>query len=485
MTAQPLGSNRDIELPSTRSPASGRQYNPKDDPERGEKRDPHKDGEGEHEMPRQQKKWKPVTVKKFYAGGSGTQDSRQRRVEMHVREYLNRLKVKAATKQRDVIWRQFNTQQEAFDFADEHDPEGEYLKTFSQELESNGSRKFLVSSYVEFWRRYKDIPQIFRHFYEIIREGLPCHAYFDLEFSREENPEVDGEEAIEGFLSVLRIVLESMLDIILDQKWIVEFDSSSDVKFSRHVILRLPGTAFSDNAQVGFFVESIIQHAILHRSTSKSCRMMFVMNKQGKETTFIDTGVYSRNRAFRLLWSSKAGKNIPLVPTRRMLDAWSDEFPDESIFMHSLVANVDPMSRLLTCSTPDAEGRIFTYSEGPSVKRESKSSLQAGSSPYPNIDLFVIDICKKTIKDTSRAVTIRSWTSMDDNSILIFNISGYRYCGNIGREHKSNGVFFVIDRKQSIWYQKCYDPDCRGYKSPSCPLPSGIVHSPGDDKGSK
>ena len=164
-----------------------------------------------------------------------------------------------------------------------------------------------------------------------------------------------------------------------------------------------------------------------------------------------------------------------------MLGAWSDELPDESMFMHSLVANVDPMSRLLTCSTSDAEGRSFTYSEGRSVKVEGKSSLQAGSSPYPNIDRFVIDICKNKINDMARAVTIRSWTSMDDNSILIFNISGYRYCDNICREHKSNGVFFVIDTKQGIWYQKCYDPDCRGYKSPSCPMPSDILPLSGGD----
>lgn len=35
----------------------------------------------------------------------------------------------------------------------------------------------------------------------------------------------------------------------------------------------------------------------------------------GSKTLFVDTGVYTRNRAFRLYLSSKAGKDALLLPT--------------------------------------------------------------------------------------------------------------------------------------------------------------------------
>lgn len=427
------------------------------------------------------KKRKTLPATSFYSTpglGAVRKDERQTRVDMYVMKYMQRLKHKASLQQRDVLWRQFHTQQDAFNFADEEDPQGEYLRVFSQELESNGSRKFLVSSYVEFWRRYKDIPQKFRHFYEIIREGRPCHAYFDLEYGKQENPEVNGEKAVEAFLYLLRNVLQSEMNITMDEKWIIEFDSSSDVKFSRHVIVRLPGAAFLDNSHVGYFANEIIQEAMRHRHTSKFCRMMFVMNKHGQETTFIDTGVYSRNRAFRLFMSSKAGKHVPLVPTERMMISWSHMFPDEKIFMHSLVANVDAMARLLTCSMDGEKKCVFSFTETTSTHKSVRAGKegQKGRSPYPKLDEFVIETCRYAMRHLpQRTVGIRSWTAMDNESILIYNPTGCRYCNNIEREHKSNGIFIVVDIRERIWYQKCYDPDCKGYKSPACPVPESVL----------
>eukprot|EP00889_Picochlorum_renovo_P006853 jgi/Picre1/33883/NNA_001362.t1 len=190
------------------------------------------------------KRWKPLASKNFYSPPISAEgpvvSGRNHNVEMMVMRYLMKLKEKAATKQRDRIWMQFNTQQEAFDFMDGEDPDGEYLHVFSQELESNGTRKFVVSSLVEFWSRYKDIPQRFRHFYEIIREGTPCNAYIDFEYNIEENPDMDGEKAVDGLIVLMKKVLREQLDINMDEKWLVELESSSATKFSRHLILRLP-----------------------------------------------------------------------------------------------------------------------------------------------------------------------------------------------------------------------------------------------------
>lgn len=71
---------------------------------------------------------------------------------------------------------------------------------------------------------------------------------------------------------------------------------------------------------------------------------------------------------------------------------------------------------------------------------------------------------------------IRSWAWLDPPAgrLLLLNIRGSRYCGNVGREHRSNGVFYVVDLEAGLWCQRCYDPDCRHWRSPFNALPDGV-----------
>jgi hypothetical protein len=59
------------------------------------------------------------------------------------------------------------------------------------------------------------------------------------------------------------------------------------------------------------------------------------------------------------------------------------------------------------------------------------------------------------------AGSVRSWALLDGGSLLLLNVRGNRWCGNIGRAHRSNGIFYVVDLQQGWWCQRCYDPDCR------------------------
>lgn len=47
---------------------------------------------------------------------------------------------------------------------------------------------------------------------------------------------------------------------------------------------------------------------------SKQLKKLFIKNKNGASDIFIDTGVYTKNRQFRLYLSSKMNDNRPLVP---------------------------------------------------------------------------------------------------------------------------------------------------------------------------
>ena len=196
-------------------------------------------------------------------------------------------------------------------------------------------------------------------------------------------------------------ITQDRFGIELQKSWVVELDSSSATKFSRHVIIQIPGAAFRSSFHVGAFVKDLCEvpggakhpegktvprqellvakarsmhelfavrmrlpfgrlcacHAL---KSSCSCRSEFVLvcivcmgclgygsiylpslplfsscmndatwdvqltlnlmhmqDAEGGQTLFVDGGVYTRNRAFRLFLSSKAGKDAVLQPTGR------------------------------------------------------------------------------------------------------------------------------------------------------------------------
>lgn len=46
------------------------------------------------------------------------------------------------------------------------------------ERSADGRRAFIVTTYAAFWARYEGMLPQHRHYYEIIRQGAPCHLYF-------------------------------------------------------------------------------------------------------------------------------------------------------------------------------------------------------------------------------------------------------------------------------------------------------------------
>jgi hypothetical protein len=51
---------------------------------------------------------------------------------------------------------------------------------------------------------------------------------------------------------------------------------------------------------------------------------------------------------------------------------------------------------------------------------------------------------------------------------------GSHMCGNIGRCHRHNHVFYVLDFAHGLYCQKCHDPDCWGFRSTWQQLPQGV-----------
>eukprot|EP00752_Nemacystus_decipiens_P006895 g6193.t1 len=213
------------------------------------------------------------------------------------------------------------------------------------------------------------------HVYEIIREGRPCRMYFDLEFARACNPGLDGEELVRSWINVVAGKLHQDFGITVGGANFLDLDSSTPKKFSRHLILHLPGDQlFQDNSHVGRFVNSLADDLESWRPppprpsadppssyssgatavpTSGASRTtaapgeatvdrpkrpdesdcashdgdgsgygdrcgrgalesLWVKDPDGRTVLFADVSVYTRNRCFRLLGSSKFSKSVAL-----------------------------------------------------------------------------------------------------------------------------------------------------------------------------
>ncbi|NXV12421.1 PRIPO protein, partial [Cepphus grylle] len=406
------------------------------------------------------------------------------------------------------VWKIFCRQAEAFN----------YVKTCKEDVHvfalekitQSGQRFYLVTTYKELWFYYtKGYKTSLMHCYEVIPEKDACKLYFDLEFYKPANPVADGESMVAKLIELVSQKLKELYDVNCSAKDVLNLDSSTDEKFSRHLIFLPQKTVFKDNIHVGNFVRTILQPAIRlmkseaavvipeggagrvfqcsgevvglddsltnltaiedaseglpaiaretkdmetsHQGENSAFSFLIVNGEDGDKQLFVDLGVYTKNRNFRMYKSSKAGKNVILKiaeDNQFVPNCEENVSLEEAYFLSSLICNISCVSVAFVV-TDSVEG----YQD----------------SPYPEIDHFVRSVVNKDGVQGG----IRRWNYFSLEEILVYDISGYRWCENIGRAHKSNNIMILVDLKKEVWYQKCHDPVCReqNFKSQSFPLP--------------
>ena len=209
----------------------------------------------------------------------------------------------------DLRWWHFTKQSAALELAESLAPEWK-AQVWSLELDQcKGKRSYIVASIEAFWRRYRGLHPPARHYYELIRAGRPCHLYFDLEFCRAANPGSTrcGEQMVRTLCMEVRHALGARFGTKHSADCrIVDLDSSTPQKFSRHIIIRMRDAAFSSNVHVGSFVHELLSSFLARRANEPPIAAMFVAPPTSRapsaaaQVSFVDTSVYSRNRCFRL-----------------------------------------------------------------------------------------------------------------------------------------------------------------------------------------
>ena len=184
-----------------------------------------------------------------------------------------------------------------------------------------------------------------RHYYEVIPEYQPCKLYFDIEYNVELNERINGDEMLEKFKNVLIGDLQNTFGskTICTNEHIIDLCSNTLTKFSHHIIVNHHELIFANNYHVGRYVK------YLCHKLKNAPEMQIVLNKKfaaerktncpdANDTmhgTFIDEGVYTKNRNFRIYLSSKFNKTACLKLPKNAFN-----LSDECIFLNSLVTNV-------------------------------------------------------------------------------------------------------------------------------------------------
>uniref|UniRef100_A0A3B5L9N0 DNA-directed primase/polymerase protein n=1 Tax=Xiphophorus couchianus TaxID=32473 RepID=A0A3B5L9N0_9TELE len=364
------------------------------------------------------------------------------------------------------VWKLFPRQNLAISFAHSC-KEAVHVFALEKEKASLGQRIYLVTSYSELWHYYRVYPQSLMHCYEVIPEGAVCKLYFDLEFHKPSNKGSDGNSMVSLFIKYVCNKLVEVYGIECSVKNVLNLDSSTEEKFSRHLIFMLQSAAFKDNIHVGMSPQS--PDAKRQKQEVRDLSFLLVKSKDGRNGLFVDLGVYTKNRNFRLYKSSKVGRNAAFtVAEDNQFTAKPDieKSAEENVFLASLVCNVSfTGQRILTWDAPETKD----------VKSPTAQSTFSGclSSPYKEVDNFVFALVRKDGVQGS----IRRWNYFAADQLLVYDIAKYRWCGNVSRFHKSNNIMIIVDLKEEVWYQKCHDPDCRNFRSSSFPLPQEICVS--------
>jgi len=394
------------------------------------------------------------------------------------------------------------------------------------------TRFFLVMTFEEMFSLLQRLREEYRCIYEIIREEDPCFLYFDIE--REYSDKFQKEHQENAMKMLMRHLGEELRHVFgrdiykADNfmTYVVDMDSSTEKKFSRHVVVRLRTRSgkfavWRDNRQMGNFVKNWIQKLFADEEMKS---LVFyqerIVHPRGIHSTvsphngnmstgptdptdnlqwrcIIDDAVYTKNRAFRLLQNSKYGKKAFLRITKQTFDTY--KVHDQEIvksprpLMKTLVPSHKWFARSLVTCVPLSEKSVHIlemplekciHLEKALQEKNNKKTYRAkvhthsnyttGSTSTQNLTHKTLDGYLLSLIPEGNAF-IRTVRFFPDTNQLLYEIGGNRYCHNVGRQHKSNHVYYIARLDAQTLVQKCTDPDCGSFRSKPYHFPDHCV----------
>ena len=334
------------------------------------------------------------------------------------------------------------------------------LGLFSEEVTDRGARRFFMNTYLGFSMDMAE-REPGSNFYEVIQEGQPCWLYFDLEYSKIANPQLVADEVVWQFSRALMDFCAKE-GFHYDEACTVVLDSSTEAKFSKHVIVK--SLAFEDNIQAGGFVDMFVEHTrVLRQEPGSGTDVLFVRGDPEDAVAtkpVVDTSVYTRNRNFRVLRQSKRGKNTPL----KLQDGGVVVDESDSVDCQVL--------RTLASFVPNGTKVIpadCRYERKSVRQRAVGRSLCVRYIPdeFRNVTSRMVEVWDQMRAKTENGMwpptSVGSvWTPLNGTGrFFTATLCNNRFCLARGRSHRSNNVYLKVDLHRGEFEQRCFDrQDC-------------------------
>lgn len=306
------------------------------------------------------------------------------------------------------------------------------IPVFTEDLfENKGHKRFFACGYEHFitnvyktkyGKSTKSKPPCL---YEMLQYDLPTKIYFDFDQPAEKG---DCSELVIEFLYHVRKEVEKAFKV--ENVEMIVLDSCSDRKYSFHVIVQI----FLENVPM---VRSFVANAM------DSFDNTDIYN-------ILDTTVYSRNRSFRLIYSSKLGRTNKLINKSKEEDE-RYEYNEKDIIL-SLIQNKLPdhyTGELLPFMSEEyINANRIVHSMNGNVSIKSSDETQLSKDDLPEKMINFLELNGGVLKTTK--------ISGDFLSCII----GKTKCPFIKGFHKHNNQFFTFNRKTFTGWFSCPDDTC-------------------------
>ena len=298
------------------------------------------------------------------------------------------------------------------------------IPIFSKDINKNGAKSFFCCGYEYFIKSfYKN--QSSKNIYEVIQEHKPTKVFLDFDCLSKNCSRKKFDNDFNDFINKsLEVLAKNYDDLNEDEIDVLILDSTTKEKYSFHVILQI---AFENLTMVKNFIDYVLS---------------ICPNK------YVDKSIYTKNRSFRLIYSSKLNKNIPL----KLLGDENCLYNEKNVFL-SLIQCITPTNYKGEFKNTFQTSKIRIFNSNLCSFKKRKITYQT-SEEFITLDdlpknlIQYIQICGgviRTIKETKE---------------FLYLIIGNTKCPFINKQHKSNNQFFTLCKNNRIGYWKCADSEC-------------------------
>ena len=319
---------------------------------------------------------------------------------------------------------------------------------------------------------FKSVDVLVKHVYNCPPDGRVFNItvepdrevsfYADLEWKVNGRPDRQkGKHLLQASLDVFEVCLKELYGPVLAEAWkeaTTCFCATITGKFSYHVY---SDVVFASIVEHGAFMEYVKdalqsarndpQHALHHQA-----KLLYRTGKDGKPDWFIDFGVYTKNRNFRLAANSKPGKGNPLLLVQDDGISVVPEPDDFATFREWILRSIIISPGKDAPRLPLLPGRSQT-------KKAASCGSAANASP---LEEAVLEMVREP---PDREGTDKGWEGFpdaffegtSDGGFMRFNHHDRSQACPFGsRSHDHKGIWARVDPRTGMITLGCYGTAC-------------------------